>query len=195
MQPPLREAEAGALTPAPARPRCRSGWSLERLLPARNGGARPAIPSAEDLPDEPEAPPNTTDPLGNPIDPEPPSPPETPPTGNPAGPAPNATLWSLFPATVQGSCLFPTTILRNLVFHDNGSVPGGSWTYSVDNSSQAHLVFNLNEIRYRFVLSVDPSIPYQASGTIVSWRSTQPDLSCVGTGGTWERSRRYAGPG
>ena len=138
MQPPLREAEAGALTPAPARPRCRSGWSLERLLPARNGGARnsararalpgrfsscapsrrrvlrflpcipndsyavvalivlaaltacepPAIPSAEDLPDEPEAPPNTTDPLGNPIDPEPPSPPETPPTGNPAGPAP-----------------------------------------------------------------------------------------------------------
>ena len=149
--------------------------------------AEPAIPSAQDFPDDEEAPPNTTDPLGNPINPDPPpTVPETPPAGNPA---PNATVWSLFPADVKGLCLTPVVLLRNLVFRDDGSTPGGSWSFS---TSLGILQFNLTAIGYQFVLSI-PNAGAN-SGTIISWSSTQPELSCAGTGGTWERARRYAGP-
>ena len=45
------------------------------------------IPTAADMPDEPEAPPNTTTPLGDPINPDPPQPPQDPPeTPDPPSP-------------------------------------------------------------------------------------------------------------
>ena len=107
-------------------------------------------PTAADIPDEPEAPPNTTTPLGDPIKPdEPQPPPELPPPGPepatsscPYSEGCNATYYSFFDPEL--SCqAYP----RFISLHDNGKVVGteGVWSYSEQGSGRARLTIRLDE--------------------------------------------------
>ena len=143
-------------------------------------------PTAADIPDEPEAPPNTTTPLGDPINPDPPQPPPPPPP-----PPPNYTssIWIL---RVSGndSCDHPLF----LVFaefpmrtpSEHASIGG------VANNSRTSLVWRGAGDTYEFILLTEFP-PEVRSGTIESYTLVSPDFpnsSCSGTGGTFSRTPR-----
>ena len=141
-------------------------------------------PTAADIPDEPEAPPNTTTPLGDPINPDPPQPP------------PNSTHWQL---RVSGndSCgvipVFATFAGLGVVAFADGTVDnsGGTWSLrGIRSFSRTSLVVRSQGSTYEYILLTEFP-PEVLSGNIESYSLVSPELSCSGTGGTFSRTPRY----
>ena len=176
---------------------CYTAVVLLAVLMAGCTDATP-VPTAADIPDEPEVPPNTTTPLGDPINPDPPP---RGPTPDPVPPPPDAygpslTHWIL---RVSGNDYCQDYVFGHfalggfIAYHDGRNVTGYTWSLGgVSFNRRTSLVLHSytgHTYEYILLMEFPPDV---LSGQIesYSYQSSDASFSCSGTGGTFTRTPR-----